>query len=342
MDLSPGRKLAFTAIMLSLMIAATLVFVELAVRFVFPQPELYPRYRYSERYGHLLPASATIVNQLPGAWRFVYRTNEYGYRISMPEISNRYDLPNVVVLGDSFTFGAGVNDGEEYSAVLAGQLAGQASIVNLGVGGFGLTQEIRTFYEFGLLFQPSVVVLQFCGNDPDDNFYSKVTTVEDGRFRFHLDRSMGSALSFPKDWLSGSILQRSAAYNLVRNRAYFYWEGRVIERESAGDRQRKETFYNELLTAFAEDLRRRGIGLLVFDSPGALAGWPGIHGHVAALERGGLLRYLRTEQWFDGVSDYGSPEGHTWGVKGHRVVAERLVEPLRAALQVTTAAQAAP
>src|SRR5207249_11303620 len=96
-QLTRRRKLAFTAIMLLLMIAATLAFIEIAARVAFPQPELYPRYRYSERYGHLLPASATIVNQLPGAWRFVYHTNEYGYRVSMPELSSRYDLPNVVV-----------------------------------------------------------------------------------------------------------------------------------------------------------------------------------------------------------------------------------------------------
>src|SRR5438105_3236484 len=119
--MTPVRKAAFTAVMLLLMAAATLAFVELAVRVVFPQPEFYPRYRYSERYGHLLPASATIVNRMPGAWRFVYRTNEYGFRVAMPEISNRYDLPNVVLLGDSYTFGVGVNDGEQYSAVLSKQ-----------------------------------------------------------------------------------------------------------------------------------------------------------------------------------------------------------------------------
>src|SRR5256884_7341355 len=218
-QLTRRRKLAFTAIMLLLMIAATLAFIEVAARVVFPQPEFNPRSRTSERYGHPLPASATIANQLPGAWLSVSHTNEYGSRISMPELSNRYDLPNVVVLGDSFTFGAGVNDGEEYPAVLAKQLAAKASIVNLAVGGFGLTQEIRTFYEFGLLFQPAVLVLQFCSNDPDDNFYAKVTTVEDGRLRFHRDQSMDSGLSRLKDWLSGSIVQRRAGYKPVRNRA---------------------------------------------------------------------------------------------------------------------------
>lgn len=334
-----GRKYAFTAIMVSLMVAATALFTELAVRFVFPQPEIYPRYRYSERYGHALPASATIVNQLPGAWRFVYRTNEYGYRISMPEISSRYDLPNVVVLGDSFTFGVGVNDGEEYSAVLAQRLVGQANVVNLGVGGFGLTQEIRTFYEFGLLFQPAVVLLQFCANDPDENLYAQVTTVEDGRFRFHRDRAMGSGLARLKDWLSQSILQRSAAYNLVRNRAYKYWEARTVARAAAGETLSKEAIYNQLLVTFAEDLRRRGIPLLMFGVPGQLANWPGIESQVEALDRGGLLRHLRAEPWFAGHSDYGSPEGHVWGAKGHRIVAEHLAEPVRAALQTTAVAQ---
>jgi len=337
-----GRRYAFTAIMLALMTGATLAFIELAVRLVFPQPEVYPRYRYSERYGHLLPASATIVNQLPGAWRFVYRTNEYGYRVSMPEISSRYDLPGAVVLGDSFSFGFGVNDGEEYSAVLASHLGGRARVANLAVGSFGLTQEIRTFYEFGLLFEPAVVVLQFCSNDPDDNFYAKVTTVEDGRFRFHRDRSMGGAARVLKDWLSDSILQRSAAYNLARNRGYFLYEARVVASASAGDRQQKEAFHSELLRAFAEDLRRRGIRLLLFGVPGQLAAWPGIESQVEALERDGLLRYLRSEPWFDGETDVASPEGHSFGVKGHRIVAERLLEPVRAALPVTTAAQATP
>lgn len=320
--------------MLAFVAAATLIIFELGARFLAPQPQLYPRYRYSERFGHLLPESSTIVHELPGVWRFVYHTNEYGYRVSMPEISNRYGEPNVVLLGDSVTFGQGVNDGEQYSALLAKHLDGHASVVNLGVPSFGLTHEIRTFYEFGLLYQPAVVVLQFTSNDPHDNFYEKVTTVEDGRFRFHLDRSMSGNLASAKSWLSGSLLQRSAAYNFIRNYAYTYWQARVVARESAGDRHRVEAFYNELLRAFADDLRRRGIELVMLDAPGHLAAWPGILREVEALDRAGWLRLLRPSAWFIGVTDYGTPEGHPWGVKGHRIVAEHLVEPLREALHI--------
>jgi hypothetical protein len=328
-----GRK-PFAAATALLVFATTLVLFEIAVRFILPQPQLYPRYRYSERFGHLLPESATIVHEKPGAWRFVYTTNEYGYRVSMPEVSNRYERPNIVVLGDSNTFGQGVNDGEEYSAVLARPLATEAAVVNLGVPSFGLTHQIRTFYEFGLLFQPAAVVLQFCANDPDDNLYEKVTTVREGRFKFHRDRSMGGLMSAIKDFLSRSVLQRSAAYNFVRNYAYTYWQARAVGERSGNNRQRKEAFYNELLNAFAADLKGRGIALFLIEVPGHLARWPGIQDEVEVLERAGFLQYMRTDSWFDGLTDYGTPEGHPWGRQGHQVVAHHLVQPLRAALGI--------
>lgn len=64
-----GRKLAAAAFSVSLIAAVTLALFEVAVRFIKPQPpQLYPRYRYSERFGHLLPESATIVHQKPGAY----------------------------------------------------------------------------------------------------------------------------------------------------------------------------------------------------------------------------------------------------------------------------------
>ncbi|MFN2646292.1 MAG: SGNH/GDSL hydrolase family protein [Burkholderiales bacterium] len=312
--------------------AITLALLEVAVRFVVPQAELHPRYRYSERYGHELPRSTTMVHEMPGAWRFTYTTNEYGFRAPMPPISNRYDRPNVVVLGDSCTFGQGVNDGEEYSAALARRLGDAARVVNLGVPGFGLTHEIRAFYEFAVLFQPALVILQFHMNDVEDNVLETVTTVENGRFVFHRDRSIAGPLRSLKDWLSGSVVQHSAAYNLIRNTAYETWRRHVVHYESAEARVAKEAFYDELFTAFAEDLHRRGIALIMFDVPHHLSRWPGVMSHVQSLQARGLVELLDTAQWFTGVTNYGTPEGHPWGALGHRVVAEHLGPAVRAGL----------
>src|SRR5262245_38476824 len=119
-----------------------------------------PPYRYSARYGHKLMPSATITHQLPGVWRIIYHTNEHGFRTGMPPISNLYDRPNIVVIGDANTFGLGVADGEEFSALLNNALGTEASVVNLGVPGWGLKSEIRVYYEFGRLF--STRGLSFC------------------------------------------------------------------------------------------------------------------------------------------------------------------------------------
>ena len=95
---------------------ATIVGLELLVRALSPQAYIHPRYQYSERLSQTLLPSTKMVAALPGAWRFVYTTSEYGFRAPTMAISNRYDRPNIVVLGDSYSFGNGVNDGEEYPA----------------------------------------------------------------------------------------------------------------------------------------------------------------------------------------------------------------------------------
>ena len=39
-------------------------------------------------------------------------------------------------------------------------------VINLSVAGYGLTQEIRRYYEFGQLFLPSYVILEFVKMTP--------------------------------------------------------------------------------------------------------------------------------------------------------------------------------
>jgi len=145
-----------------------------------PQQYMMPRYRPSPRYGIELPAGQEIVHGVFGRWEYRYTINEFGYRGDAVPISMAYSTPNIVVLGDSNTMGNGVNDGEEYPAVMDRHLAGRFNVVNLGVSGYGLTQQIRYFVEFGQLFDPDIVVIQFASNDPGDNLFDPVTRIENG------------------------------------------------------------------------------------------------------------------------------------------------------------------
>lgn len=45
---------------------------------------------------------------------------------------------------------------------------------------------------------------------------------------------------------------------------------------------------------------------------------------VDGLQQAGLLTYLEVEPWFEGQRDFGSPEGHRWGVKAHAIIGRHL------------------
>ena len=54
---------------------------------------------------------------------------------------------------------------------------------------------------------------------------------------------------------------------------------------------------------------------------------------VGELHHAGKLTYAEVEPWFENVTDYGSPEGHFWGVKGHAIVGEHLALEIRGLVQ---------
>lgn len=101
----------------------------------------------------------------------------------------------VLLLGDSLTFGTGVEDGETFATQLA-SLAPSLAPLNLGVSGYGTDQELLLLERYGLSLDPAIVVLSVCiGNDILDNalpvyLYDGVTpkpyfVVEGGTLRLH-------------------------------------------------------------------------------------------------------------------------------------------------------------
>jgi hypothetical protein len=120
-----------------------LVVIEVVLRTAWPQEYMTPTYMYSEQYINSLFPNRTMVEEKPGQWKFTYAINSYGYRGKLVQPSNKYPKPNIIVLGDSFAFGEGVDEGAQYSAVLDRELNGQYDVINLAVPDWGLTQEIR-------------------------------------------------------------------------------------------------------------------------------------------------------------------------------------------------------
>ncbi len=145
---------------------------EIAVRVLLPQVRLViepggfyiadppGRYRLAPGYRGRITNRAEYDNEI--------RINEAGLR--GPELAARSeDRLRVLAIGDSFTFGVGVEDSETFVAVLAEELNG-ASIVaeglNAGTPAFGVPDAMLWLRRHGLELDPDVVVLAvFLGND---------------------------------------------------------------------------------------------------------------------------------------------------------------------------------
>lgn len=133
----PSRRRKISLVAAAVLISMTLTNVagELLIRLTIPQCSLYPCTQFSESYGFIPYPNTRMVHEVPGRWRFEYTTNEFGHRGPSVPVSNEYPRPVVVVLGDSYTFGVGVGDGQEYASVIREQLADRYDIANLGVEG---------------------------------------------------------------------------------------------------------------------------------------------------------------------------------------------------------------
>lgn len=349
---SPGRRRAIVATAVLLVVVVALALGELMIRIVQPQRSLYPRTQFSTGYGFLPLPETTMVNEVPGRWRFTYRTNAQSHRGTAPPISNRYVRPVVVVLGDSYTFGVGVDDGQEYAQGLRDRLAGRYDVANFGVEGWGLTQEIRRFYEVGQLYQPSVVVLQFCANDPSDNLLNPVTDVLEGRFVF---RPAPGRYGVLKQYLSTSWLQRSQIYNLLRDVGFNLVRGREIVTQmrlggapptapgggGPSVAPADELNHIRLLNVFAADLQRRGIRLVMFAVDGQLERFPTLRDAVRSMQQRGQLQYVEMMDGFPGGVIAKSPEGH-WAPSVHQGVAALLAQAIEAQVPPAGVAGAAP
>ena len=74
----------------------------------------------------------------------------------------------ILVIGDSFVWGYGVEQDETFPKVLESRLPG-VEVINAGVAGYGTDQELLWLRSEGVRYRPDLVILEMCGNDDDEN-----------------------------------------------------------------------------------------------------------------------------------------------------------------------------
>ena len=107
--------------------------------------------------------------------------NSLGFRDTERTLDKRPGSVRIMCLGDSFTWGWGVEESAIYTRVLETALEGgdtQIEVMNAGVGGYGTDQLLIYLREQALDYSPDLVLYQVARNDIRGN----MTTVAEGLY----------------------------------------------------------------------------------------------------------------------------------------------------------------
>jgi len=163
------KHLANAAVLCVALVLAPAV-IEVGVRLLRPQPDIAEWFRQDDRYGFALKPDFRQAYHY-GTHDFVMhvQTNAQGFREPAPEAAGEAGIPSILLLGDSFVFGYGINVEDRFDIHLRKGFEAEGRpvrTINAGVPGWGTQNEVRYALDHLDDHAARVVVLAFCANDP--------------------------------------------------------------------------------------------------------------------------------------------------------------------------------
>ncbi|MEM7587153.1 MAG: SGNH/GDSL hydrolase family protein, partial [Acidobacteriota bacterium] len=124
---------------------------------------------YDSLIGWKLPPNVELP-EVSDEFDVTIRSNPQGFR-SRHDFSQPTEDRKLAFLGDSYTFGSGVEDEETFASRLETLLPGSRSY-NFGIGAFGIDQMWLTLRHYALPLEPDLVILSFIRYDLDRSLSS--------------------------------------------------------------------------------------------------------------------------------------------------------------------------
>jgi hypothetical protein len=224
---------------------------------------------------------------------------DYQYTVNSQGFRSRADIglksphsKRILFVGDSFTFGVGVNDSATYPARVEARLrrwcGAPVESINAGVGGFGTSHELSFLQHYGWRLDPDVVVLGFLTSDPEDNSLQGLHRLANGQLE-----------EIPPSERPGWGLIRAhkhvPGYNwLVEHSTLFNWTRLKIgslaaQRAAAREDATTSSPSARDVTADQQELERWRLTAAILEQLHAQSDRHGAHLIVAIIPHGGTL-----------------------------------------------------
>jgi hypothetical protein len=130
------------------------------------------RFAFNPELGEIPVPYQKGIRHFPGVYTFAYNNNSLGMRGSREYQEKKETEYRILMLGDSFTYGFGVNDDQTFAALVEKDLRADrlsVEVLNAGCPGKGTDYALKCFQTVGRKFHPDLTVLGFFCNDFQDN-----------------------------------------------------------------------------------------------------------------------------------------------------------------------------
>ncbi|MEM1217140.1 MAG: SGNH/GDSL hydrolase family protein [Bacteroidota bacterium] len=197
--MNKSRQRLFTLLLLGFSVGISLLIGEVVVRVFAPQ-ELIPLYITNdpELAFHGIPDCSYHEERFPQFFTYQVDLNNHGFRMPV-DISAEKDKPRVLAVGDSFTFGWGVEQAESFLAKIQATDP-QRLYLNAGFPAYGTGHVIKTVARHAQALEVDEVIYFLYFNDIFDNS------------RFHLNYRTHEWVAQGQD----SILQPVTVYSPLK------------------------------------------------------------------------------------------------------------------------------
>lgn len=218
----------FGTILASFLIS--LLIAESALRF---SPEIRKRKKEGEWLRSLMTYDSLLgwknlpraeARQETSEFKVNYRTNSSRFRDRERSYSRNRGFFRILSLGDSITFGSSVDRDQRFTDLLEEKLR-NIEVINLGVQGYGLDQELLLLQEEGANYQPDLILLYLIPDDLTRACYSKMWDRPKPHFIVTEKNELSLAnVPVPKtDFFSFKNPVSDHLRHLLARRSYLFW-----------------------------------------------------------------------------------------------------------------------